>query len=82
MYLFHPLMDRTEEMIWQHLYWNGIRNYARKEVNNVDTCQRTKQSNIKYGKLPGREAEEIPGEKICVDLVFTYVIRRRDREKN
>ena len=60
-------MDITEAMICQHLYWPGIRDAARKEVKNCDTFQRTKQSNIKYGKLPDKEKEEIPWNKLCFD---------------
>ena len=44
-YLLHPEMDRTEAMIFQHLYWPDIRYAVQKEVNNCDTCQRTKRSN-------------------------------------
>ena len=50
-------MDRTEAMIHQNLYWPGIRYDVRKEGTNCDTCQRTKLSKIKYGKLPSKEAE-------------------------
>ena len=49
LYLLHPEMDRTEATILQNVYWSGIRNSVRKEVNNCDTNQRTKQTNIKYG---------------------------------
>ena len=76
-YLLHPGMDRTEAMICQHFYWTGIRKYVRKEVTNCDTCQCTKRSNIKYGKLPVKEAEEIPRNKLCVYLIGTYVIQRK-----
>ena len=41
-YLLHPVMDRTEAMICQHLYWPGIIDAVQKEVTNCDTCQRTK----------------------------------------
>ena len=44
----------------------GIRNASRKEVINCDTCQRTKQLNIKHSKLPANEAEKIPRNKLCV----------------
>ena len=57
MYLLHPGMDRKEAMIHQHLYWTGIRYSVRKEVTNCDTCQCTKLSNKKYGKLPAKLAE-------------------------
>ena len=60
-YLLHLRMDIMEATICQHLYWTGIRQSVRKEVNNCDTCQHTIRSNIKYGKLPAKEAEENHG---------------------
>ena len=44
-YLLHPGMDRTEEMIHQHLYWPDIRHAVQREVSNCDTFQRTNGSN-------------------------------------
>ena len=37
---------------------------------------------IKYGKLPAKEAEEIPWKKICVYLIGPYVIRRKEEKEN
>ena len=62
-------MDETEAMIYQHLYWHGIINTVRKEVTNCDTFQHTKQPNKKYGKLPDKETDEIPWNKICLYLI-------------
>ena len=45
MYLLHPVMNRTEVIIFRHFYLPGIRNSIRKKVTNCDTCQRTKLSN-------------------------------------
>ena len=67
-------MDRTEATIRQYLYWPDIRDAVWKEVTNGDTCQHTKRSNKKYGKLPAKLAEEIPRNKISVDLIGTYII--------
>ena len=75
-------MDRTEAMICQHVYWPDIRNYVRTEVSNCETCQHTKLSNKKYGKLPAKLAEEIPWNKICVDIIGTYDIRRKGKKEN
>ena len=36
--------------------------------------------NIKYVKTPDKLAEEIPLNKLCVDLVVTYKIRRKGSE--
>ena len=44
-YLLHAGMERMEAMIRQNLYWPDIIDAVRKEVNNYDTCQRTKLSN-------------------------------------
>ena len=79
-YFLHPGMARMEAMIFQHLYWPNIRDYARKEVNNCDTCQRTKRSNKKYGKLTANLDEEIPWNKLCVDLIGLYVILRNGKK--
>ena len=43
-YLFHPVMDRTEAMIRQHLYWPDIIDAVQKEVISCDIFQRTKLS--------------------------------------
>ena len=40
-YILNPVMDRKEAIIFQHVYWPGIRYAIRKEVINCDTCQRT-----------------------------------------
>ena len=50
-------MDRMEAMIRQKLYWSDIIDAVRKEVTYCDTCQRTKKSNKKYGKLPAKLSE-------------------------
>ena len=31
----------------------------------------------KYGKLPAKEAEEIPRNKICVDIIGPYSLRHK-----
>ena len=80
-YLLHPGMYRTEAIISQHFYCTNIRYAVQKEVSNYDTCQRTKRSNKKYGKLPANLSEEIPQNKICVDLIGPYVIQCKAKKK-
>ena len=75
MYLLQPGMDRTEEMIHQHFYCTNNRDAVHKQISNCDTYQRIKLPNKKYGKLPAKLAEEIPWNKICVDLLGTYIIQ-------
>ena len=81
-YLLHPGMDITEAMICEHLYWPNIKYSARKEVNDCNTCQRTKQSNKKYGKLPAKLSEAIPRNRLCVHLTGPYVIKRKGQKEH
>ena len=74
-YILHTVMDRTEAIIIQHMYYPSIREAVRKEVTNGDTCKRTKRPKKKYGKFPDFQYEEIPWNKIFVDLIGPYVIR-------
>ena len=76
---YNPLLNY---MICQHLYWPGIINAVRKEVTNCDTLQRTKLSNKKHGKLPAKEAEEIPKNILCGFLIDPYDIRRKGKKEN
>ena len=69
-------MYKTDAIICQHFHWPGIRNVVQKEGNNCDTFRHTKRSNIIYGKLPAKEAEEMPWNKLCVYLIVPYVIIR------
>ena len=79
-YLLCPVMDITEVMIRHNLHWPGIVPAIWKEVTNCETFQRTKRSNKKYGKLPAKLAEEIPRNKICVNIIGTYFIRRKGKK--
>ena len=71
MHLLHTGMDRTESMIYQLLYWPGIRKFVQKEVDTCDIFQRTKWSNIKYGKLPANNYEEQLKNNFFVYLIGT-----------
>ena len=58
-----------EVIIFQNMYFPGVREAVQKEVNNYDTCQHTKGQQQKYGKLPDKLAEKTPWNKLCVDLM-------------
>ena len=64
----------------QRFYWKGLKEAVQKEVTFCDTCQRTKQSIKKYGKLSAKLAEETPRNKLCVDLTCPYKMRRKGKE--
>ena len=78
MYLLHPVTDITKATICQYFYWTNIIDAICKEVTNCDTCQCTKINS----KLLAKLAEEIPWNKLFVDLIGTYAIRRKVKKEN
>ena len=54
---------------------------VQKEVTGCDTCQCKKRSTTKYSKLPAKLAEETPWNKLCVDLIGPYKIRRKGENR-
>jgi hypothetical protein len=75
--LCHPGINRTEETIGQHLWWPKMRSHITNYVQKCPLCQRNKRRQKKYGLLPPKEAEAIPWDKLCVDLIGPYTIRRK-----
>ena len=51
-----------------------------KEASSYDTCQCTKQSTKKSYKFPANLAEEKPRNKLCVDLICSYKICRKENK--
>jgi hypothetical protein len=76
-YLGHPGINRTEETIEQHLWWPKMRDHITSVVRSCDSCQRNKRRHKKYGHLPPKEAETLPWDKLCVDLIGPYKINRK-----
>jgi hypothetical protein len=78
--LCHPGINRTEESIAQHIWWPNMRSQITNHVQVCPTCQRNKRKVKKYGWLPPKEAEAIPWDKMCIDLIGPYKIRRKERK--
>jgi len=75
--LCHPGMNRTEETILQHLWWPKMREQITTFVKACPTCQKNKRKQKKYGHLPPKEAEALIWDKMCIDLIGPYKIRRK-----
>ena len=75
-------MDRTDAMILQNVCWIIIRDSIGKDVINCDTFQNKKRSNIKYGKFPSKETEEMSWNKLCVDIIGLYSIIIKGQREN
>jgi Integrase zinc binding domain len=73
--LCHPGINRTEETIGQHLWWPNMRDHITNDVKICPVCQRNKDDN------PPKEAEATPWDKLCVDLVGPYKIRRKGEKE-
>ncbi|MFM7543288.1 MAG: RNase H-like domain-containing protein [Ignavibacteria bacterium] len=78
--LCHPGETRMENTVSQHLTWKGLRKTVHEVCTKCDVCQRTKRTKKKYGHLPAKEAEAMPWDKLCVDLIGPYTIYRKHKK--
>ena len=74
-HLLHPGTERTYDTISQHCYWPHLRENIPNHIKICKNCQKNKKQNRKYGKLPAKEAETIPWDRLLVDLIGPYRIR-------
>ena len=79
-FLCHPGINRTEETIRQHLWWPEMRTQINKAVSTCLIYQKNKRKQKKYGLLPEKEAEAVPWQRLCVDLIGPYTIRRKGQK--
>ena len=78
--LCHPGETRTEETIRQHYTWKNLRQHVKDICQKCHTCQTAKRSNKKYGLMPEKEAEAEPWDKLCVDLIGPYTLKRKGKQ--
>jgi hypothetical protein len=79
--LCHPSETRTEQTIRQNFTWTNLRNTVHQVCSKCPTCQITKRNNVKYGKIPEKEAEAVPWEKLCVDLIGPCTIKSQNNKE-
>ena len=75
--LGHPGETRTELTIKQHFTWKNLRKTVQQVCARCDACQRTKRNKKKYGHIPPKQAETIPWETLCIDVIGPYKIKRK-----
>ena len=74
-------MDLTEATIIQHLYWTNLKDSISTHIKVCKTCQKNKKQNPKYGFLTAKEAEAIPWDRLSVDIIGPYKVRREGHEE-
>ena len=57
-----------------------MRDQITKYVQACPTCQKNKRKVKKYGWLPPKDAEAEPWDKMCIDLIGPYKIRRKGKD--
>jgi hypothetical protein len=73
-------INRTKETIGHHLCWPKMRTFITNSVSGCAICQRNKKQRKKYyGLLPEKISESTPWDKLSVDLIGPYKIRRTDK---
>ena len=72
--LLHPGETRTELTMGQHHAWKGMRKDIQSICSRCAACQLHKPKNLKLGHLPPKLPDEIPWERLCIDLIGPYTI--------
>jgi hypothetical protein len=75
--LMHPGETRTELTLAQHYTWKGLRKTVQQVCKKCTSCQLNKPRIRKLGKLPPKEAEIIPWDTVCIDLIGPYKIGKK-----
>lgn len=78
--LCHPGETRTEQTIRLNFYWKSLRKDVEDICKKCHTCQVHKRKKKKYGHLPEKEAEAEPWERLCVDCIGPYTIKRKNKK--
>ena len=79
--LMHPGINRTEQTIRQHFTWPKLHEDVERVCKRCRTCQLTKKTKIKYGQLPPKQAEAMPWDTLCIDLIGPYTVKERGNKK-
>ena len=56
-----------------------MREHIRAHCTKCSVCQKNKRDQRKFGHLPPKEAEAIPWDKMCIDLIGPHKIRRKGK---
>jgi hypothetical protein len=75
--LCHPSINRTEKTISQHFYWPKMREQIMNDVLTCAICQTQKKQSKKYGLLAEKDAEVMPWDRLCLDLIGPYYIKSK-----
>ena len=77
----HPGANRKKETINHQLYPPPPKRWVKAAIKKYDTCQLSKNINIKFGYITEKETETEPREKLCIDLIGPYTIQRKGKHK-
>ena len=78
--LLHMVQDNAEVDIIQQYSCPNLRYNPQTHIEVCNNCHKNKKQNFKCGKLTAKEAEAIPWDKLSVDIIGSYKIRRKGRD--
>ena len=80
MYILHPGSDRTDEMIHQQIYWyiwiKAVQRYL--AVEGISNTHKKPNKDIINYQIT--YLQNIPGNKICVDIIVILLIIRKGKK--
>ena len=80
-HLCHPGSSRLQSTLAQTMYWPGMVADVIRYTKVCDLCQRFNKIKNKNGKLPPKNAEVVPWNLLCVDLVGPYTVTLKNNKE-
>ena len=79
LYLRHPGETRMEATLRKSFYWPSLSMDVKRHVKTCPQCQKCKKRNVKYGKLPEKDMENMkPWNRVNVDLIGPLNIKAKN----
>ena len=79
MYWYHDMLCHPGETRTEHFDWKVVHTTVHNMCKKCQTCQISKRTNHKYGKLPPKHAETNPWDMICVDFIVPYTTPQKGK---
>ena len=69
-------MDCTKSTISRQYYWSNLWENTFTHIKVCKTSHKNNKQNLKYGKLPSKEVEAIPWNRLSVHLISPYKLEK------
>lgn len=79
--LCHQGQTRTEAATPQHFTSNSVWDVVHQHMSACIACGKQKHDCQRYGHLPAKEVGVKPCQRLCIDIMGPYTVKRSDKKE-